>query len=58
MIGRATHTLVVKLRVNVNVNVKSQTSKLDPEVGSVMGWPTTHHHQATFLGLKLLIKAR
>ena len=39
MIGRATHTLVVKLRVNVNVNVKSQTSKLDPEVVSVMGWP-------------------
>ena len=38
--------------------VKSQKSKLDPEVGSVMGWPTTTHppttthHQATFFELK------
>ena len=23
---------------------KRQTSKLDPEVGFVMGWPTHHHH--------------
>ena len=42
---------------------QSQKSKLDPEVGVVMGWPThhpptTHHHQATFFSLKLLIKAR
>ena len=28
---------IVKLRVRVNVKVKRQTSKLDPEVGSVMG---------------------
>ena len=27
-----------------------QTSKLDPEVGSVMGWPT--HHRTTFFELK------
>ena len=29
--------LIVKLRVRVKVEVKSQKSKLDPEVGSVMG---------------------
>ena len=28
---------IVKLRVRVKVKVKSQKSKLDPEVGSVMG---------------------
>ena len=28
---------IVKLRVNV----KRETSKLDPDVRSVMGWPTT-----------------
>ena len=45
--------LIVKLRVRVKVKVKSQKSKLDPEVGSVMAWPTTHHHhQATFFELK------
>ena len=34
--------IIVKLRVRVRVRVKvkRQTSKLDPEVGSVMGWPT------------------
>ena len=35
---------------------QSQKSKLDPEVGSVMGWSTTTHppthHQATFFELK------
>ena len=30
-------------------NVKS---KLDPEIESVMGWPTTTHHQTTFFELK------
>ena len=32
-------SFIVKLRVrvNVNVNIKRQTSKLDPEVGFVMG---------------------
>ena len=45
-----TVTLVVKLRVRVRVRVKvkvkvkSQKSKLDPEVGVVMGWPTTTTH--------------
>ena len=34
----------LRVRVRVNINIKRQTSKLDPEVGSVMGWPTTHHH--------------
>ena len=48
--------LRVRVRVRVKVKVKSKKSKLDPEVGSVMGWPTTH--QTTFLSLKLLIKAR
>ena len=43
----------VRVRVRVKVKVKSQKSKLDPEVGSVMGWPTTTtHHQATFFELK------
>ena len=33
--------------------VKSQKSKLDPEVGFVMGWSThPHHHHATFVELK------
>ena len=32
---------IVKLRVKVKV--KSQKSKLDPELGFVMGWSTTHH---------------
>ena len=40
---------IVKLRVRVKV--KSQKSKLDPEVGSVMGWPTTTHH-ITFFEMK------
>ena len=42
----------VRVRVKVKVKVKSQKSKLDPEVGSVMGWPTTTTttHQATFFG--------
>ena len=52
----------VRVRVKVKVKVKSLKSKLDPEVGSVMGWPTTTtHHPPTrqlFLSLKLLIKAR
>ena len=36
---------IVKLRVRVKIKVKdkSQKSKLDPEVGVVMGWPTHHH---------------
>ena len=34
----------LRVRVRVRVKVKSQKSKLDPEVGSVMGWPTHHHH--------------
>ena len=46
----------VWVRVRVRVTVKSLKSKLDPEVGSVMGWPNTHppthHHQATFFELK------
>ena len=33
----------VRVRVKVKVKVKSLKSKLDPEVGVVMGWPTTHH---------------
>ena len=38
----------LSVRVRVKVKVKSQKSKLDPEVGVVMGWPThppttTHH---------------
>ena len=41
--------LRVRVRVEVKVKVKSQKSKLDPEVGFVMGWPTTTH-QATFFG--------
>ena len=32
----------VRVRVRVKVKVKSQKSKLDPEVGVVMGWPTHH----------------
>ena len=40
----------LRVRVRVKVKVKSQKSKLDPEVGVVMGWPTTH--QATFFELK------
>ena len=45
--------LRVRVRVRVKVKVKSLKSKLDPEVGSVMGWPTTTTthpptHQATF----------
>ena len=44
---------IVKLRVRVRVKVKSLKSKLDPEVGVVMGWPTTtHHHHTTFFELK------
>ena len=46
---------VVKLRV------KSQTSevKLDPDEGSVKGWPTTYQPtRQLFLSLKLLIKVR
>ena len=35
--------IIVKLRVRVRIKVKSQKSKLDPEVGVVMGWPTHHH---------------
>ena len=38
-----TFIFFVKLRVRVRVKVKRQTSKLDPEVGFVMGWPTTTH---------------
>ena len=34
----------VRVRVKVKVKVKSKKSKLDPEVGVVMGWPTTTHH--------------
>ena len=34
----------VRVKVKVKVKVKSLKSKLDPVVGSVMGWPTTHHH--------------
>ena len=46
--------LRVRVRVRVKVKVKRQKSKLDPEVGVVMAWPTTttHHHQATFFELK------
>ena len=33
----------LRVRVRVKVKVKSLKSKLDPEVGSVMGWPTHHH---------------
>ena len=50
----------VRVRVRVKVKVKSLKSKLDPEVGVVMGWPT-HPPPPTrqlFLSLKLLIKAR
>ena len=49
-----------RVRVEVKVKVKSQKSKLDPELGSVMGWPT-HPPPPTgqlFLSLKLVIKAR
>ena len=28
----------LRVRVRVNVKVKCQTSKLDPEVGVIMGW--------------------
>ena len=43
----------LRVRVRVRVKVKSQKSKLDPEVGVVIGWPTTTtHHQATFFELK------
>ena len=46
--------LRVRVRVRVKVKVKSQKSKLDPEVGVVMGWPThpppPTTHQTTFLG--------
>ena len=36
-----------------------QTSKLDPEVGIVMGWPTTHPPtKQLFLSCKLGIKVR
>ena len=45
--------LRVRVRVRVKVKVKSQKSKLDPEVGSVMGWPGQ-----LFLRSKLLITAR
>ena len=38
----------LRVRVRVRVKVKSQKSKLDPEVGVVMGWPTTTTHPATF----------
>ena len=31
---------------------KRHMSKLDPEVGVVMGWPTTTHHHRTFFELK------
>ena len=41
----------LRVRVRVKVKVKSKKSKLDPELGSVMGWPTTTH-QATFFELK------
>ena len=47
----------LRVRVRVKVKVKSQKSKLDPEVGVVMGWPT-HPPTTLFLSLKLLIKAR
>ena len=39
--------LRVRVRVRVKVKVKSLKSKLDPEVGSVMGWPTTTTHPPT-----------
>ena len=52
----------LRVRVRVKVKVKSLKSKLDPEVGVVMGWPTTPHHppptRQLFLSLKLLVKAR
>ena len=50
----------VRVRVKVKVKVKSQKSKLDPEVGSVMGWPTHPPTTTTklFFRCKLLIKAR
>ena len=38
----------VRVKVKVKVKVKSQKSKLDPELGSVMGWPTTHHPPDNF----------
>ena len=53
--------LRVRVRVRVKVKVKSLKSKLDPEVGSVMGWPTHPPPPTTiqlFLSLKLLIKVR
>ena len=43
--------------VKLRVNMKHETSKLDPEI-VVMGWRTTHHHDTTFLSCKLLIKVR
>ena len=44
--GPADKIVKLRVRVRVKVKVKSQKSKLDPELGSVMGWPTTtnHHH--------------
>ena len=34
----------LRVRVRVKVKVKSKKSKPDPEVGFVMGWPTTTTH--------------
>ena len=50
------HCFIVKLRVRVRVRVKvklkvkSQKSKLDPEVGSLIGWPTHPPTRQLFLG--------
>ena len=40
--ARISDFVKLRVRVRVKVKVKSLKSKLDPEVRSVIAWPTTH----------------